>query len=326
MSKIIAGLGCVLGVFASLSCTDKSDYLYLHPEPKHVSAEHKLTELVTDADLDILWVIDNSGSMANHQQTVYDNVDQFINNLVTGSTLHWKMGLISTDKGDSPYLGFRAGDEVDYSMADAADRFKAAVRKLGTNGDGTERMYDPVLSTFQNFPNFLRANTTLAIILVTDAPEQSSTSTQDFVNGLIKLKQGNAGKLLFYGFLNPSDWCLPTDDAWMWAGSKYEQLTKLVKGAANKLCDPNFGANLATLGTDLTKAVAVPRITLPDIPIPSSIRVYHGNDLIPGGLPGKGNYWQYIINLNAIIFSDLSFSTGDQDKVRVVYDIDDGTR
>lgn len=218
-------------------------------------------------------------------------------------------------------MGLDPTDLMDYSMPNAGARFKAAVRRLGLDGDAYEKTFIPVQNALTRYPNFARPGAYLAIILVSDAPEQSRMSVQDFLKVLVAAK-GDLKHVLFYGFMAPRDWCpMSADDEWYWRGSPFEELLTHVGGAAYKLCDPQFGRNLSNLGSNLAKAVTIPRIFLDQRPRVASLKVmYHGQE-IPGGPKG---FWTYNYSANAIELNDLSFAPGDNESVRVLYDIDDG--
>lgn len=317
---LLWALVAVLGTI-QLSCQRRADFNYAVPDARFVSKEHKLKEMHGTNDVDILWVIDNSSSMGGHQATVIANIDQFMSGLEKDNKLHWKTGLISTDESQNPFEGFNLANELDYRTPNAAGRFAQAVRRLGLNGSTTEMTFDPVAKALYNNPKFIRPGAYLAIIVISDAPEQSRMSTADFVSILSNVK-GDLSKVLFYGFLFPSEWCSPSaDTVWAWAGSKFEALLKSVKGSAFKLCDPLFGRNLASLGQNLAQVVTTPRIYLEQRPVVKSLKVLRGTTEVPGG---NGGYWQYDYMANAIVFTDLAFAPGDNESVRVVYDIDDG--
>src|SRR5687768_4795521 len=65
----------------------------------HTSRVYDLPSAVTGqikVPVDILWVIDNSGSMGDKQIAVSMNASTFMSNFVTKTNLVWKMGLLST--------------------------------------------------------------------------------------------------------------------------------------------------------------------------------------------------------------------------------------
>ena len=314
------GLGVALGLMA---CQRPSDYLYVHPEPPKFKAQVKVKELIGTNQLDILWVIDNSGSMSSHQQNVIANMDRFITSLTAKSSLDWRSALISTSIADDPYAGMKKGTELVYSDPDVARKFKAAVANLGTSGDATEQTFDPVVKALTNYPQFLRPTAALAIILISDAPEQSKMDVVSFIQFLQRAK-GNLTSIYFYGFLNPSDWCPSTDSDFAWAGNPFEKLNKQLKGQIYKLCDPNFSNNLSDLGKNLGQELTSFRIYLKDIPRIDTMKIlYKGNELKAGG-PEEGGVWTYRIDVNAIEFSDLSFAPGLNESVDVHFDVDDG--
>ena len=82
--------------------------------------------------VDILWTIDNSGSMGDHQRDVIANANSFISQFTQSTALEWRMGLVSTDTQDEPYVGLIPGTELNYLTPNAVTKFQQAVRRLGT--------------------------------------------------------------------------------------------------------------------------------------------------------------------------------------------------
>lgn len=314
----ISFLGLILG------CDKPTNFNYLVPETKTVRKEVSIKQLIGTNQLDILWVIDNSGSMRDHQQNVIRNMNKFITALTSSSSLDWKSGLISTSEGELPFGGFAPGDEWLYSDPNVGRKMETAVGRLGTSGDATERTFTPVLDALQRYPNFLRSGGAFAIIVISDAPEQSDINADDFVQALSNYKGGLAGTY-FYGFLNPRDWCYPTDDTWAWLGSPFQQVNTQIKGKFYKLCDPDFATNLADLGKNLGEQVSKSRIYLKEVPRIETIRVFYKGQELPGGPQNMGGQWIYRVDLNAIEFHDLSFAPGPNESVQLRYDVDDGT-
>jgi len=312
----------IVMAFAFAACGGKSDYVYYTPPPpeaKFYDSTHKIKDIIGNSQVDMLWVVDNSGSMSNYQQSVIDNLSLFIDTLTAGSFLRWKIGLISTSIGESPYIGFVQGDDLTYLDKNADTKFKLAISKLGTSGDGQERTFTPVLTTLQNYPNFVRPDAALAIILVSDAPEQSDISTADFVSGLLKVK-GKLSNLYFYGTLDPSDWCQSTDDPFTWAGNKFDQLLQTIQGAAYPICDPKFGKNLIDIGNKIVSHATFPRIYLETRPKINTLNVYYNGQVLPSGPKEKGGVWIYNFGENAVVFYNVDFAPGESEEVRVTYE------
>lgn len=255
--------------------------------------------------LDILFVIDNSGSMMEHQQNVMRSADAFIHELSKEGG-DWKIGLISTSEKEAPFGGFQ--DEISSTTPDSVNRFIQAVGKLGINGDSFERPFASINNALMKNPRFLRASANLAIIVVSDAPEQSSLLAVEFIANLEVLGV-DLNRVSLFGYLNPSEWCTPTDDTWKMAGSVYEQLSSLMNTSYSKLCDGNLGGNLVTLGAQLGKQSKMGTLIIPSvshIPLPSapdfdSITVTYGTQTIPGTM---STGWIYDSLKNEVVLGD----------------------
>jgi predicted small lipoprotein YifL len=320
-------LSLALGVFALAGCENPGLLYHFQPPAAKVSdVTHQLKQLQGNSVVDILWVIDNSGSMGTHQANVIANIGVFLNQFAqSGNPLNWKMGLISTDKSDPPYIGFGLGQELTSRTPGNIGLFQNAVRRLGTSGAAVEEGFDPLLQALRVSPDFIRPRSTLAVILVTDAEEQGDEPVPSVLNRLA-LHQDLAD-VVGYGIFWTNDLgCLdnPQETNWTLRGSRYGDFIQALKGKAYPLCSSQFGANLADLGKDLVKRVVAPRLFLDARPRLQTLRVvYQGRD-IPAGLPGTAGAWYYDERLNAIVFHDLSFAPGDQEEVRVVFEEDNG--
>src|SRR4051812_39209706 len=79
-------------------CNRDSGLLYHLKDRQVVRTDQttKIKEVVGNNRLDILWVIDNSGSMQQHQQNVIDNTEKFMKAFTKKSHLDWQMGLLSS--------------------------------------------------------------------------------------------------------------------------------------------------------------------------------------------------------------------------------------
>ena len=130
------------------------------------------------APVDILWVIDNSGTMSELQYAIggaFPNLEAELSALA----IDWQMGILSTDMSDPEHRGRMveiAGDGsvfMDPSFSDVATRFALRVR-LGEDGSPVERGLEaswaalsPPLGTHDH-EGFLRDDARLAIIFVSD--------------------------------------------------------------------------------------------------------------------------------------------------------------
>jgi hypothetical protein len=323
------GMIAALTVLALSGCNDEGYLFFQEIVPGKVSdVTHKLKQLQGNPVVDILWVIDNSGSMYNHQQNVISNTALFMSQFVqasSGNTLNWKMGLVSTDKSDRPFVGFTVGDELSSSTPGNVANFQAAVNRLGTSGTYLEEGFDPLLGALRGFPNFVRPNSTLAVIFVTDAQEQGGMSVPDVLAELSKFKA--ISSTVSYGIFWTADLGCgknPGEGDWNLSGSRYGEFIQATSGKTYPLCARDFGKNLADLGKDLVSRITAPKLFLESRPRVSTLKVLYQGVELKAGLPGRGGVWYYASELNAIVFHDLTFAPGDDEEVQVIYEEDTG--
>lgn len=323
--QCIALCAIALGIFA---CARNTDFLH-HVLPQPLSEEtvgsYYVKDIVGGSMVDVIWVIDNSGSMYDDQQIIIANTALFMDEFTKKNNIDWKMGLLSTDTDNVPYVGFDPLEPLNTHTANPVPVFQDAVSRLGTGGDIYEKFYDPIEKAITDYPKFLRPHAALALIHVSDAPEQSMQSTQQFLDFLAKQKN-TLKRVLGYGVLWPQEWCTDSsgDDSFYLAGSRYEEFFGAVKGKTYALCRKDFGKDLADLGKSIVNLTMSPRIPLTKRPRPKSIRVVHKGVDLPGGLKEEGGFWLYDFDLNAILFHDLDFAPGDQEEVQVIYREDNG--
>lgn len=261
-------------------------------------------------DVDILWVIDNSGSMDAYQQAVINNSAAFISQFTASSRLHWKMGLISTDRKESPYMGFAT--PVDWQTSNAVQVFNQAVGRLGTMGDGlAEATFQPTVNVLSAYPKWLRPNAYFIVIAVSDELEQSTMDTNTFLNSIQRKLGGDLSKFIVYGVYGPD-----SNDMW---NRKYEEVVNRTGGKIYSLQSPDYGVLLADLGKDLVQKTTVvnPIVLLDQRPIAKTIQVYYkGRFLIPT------KEWTYNPEYNFIEIQDPKILDSANLKVDISFEID----
>lgn len=276
------------------------------------------TTEVGSAFLDILWVIDNSGSMAQYQTAVENNTDIFIDTFSKSTPLLWKMGLISTDTANTPYVGFFTSDQLLWTTPNGVQKFKDAVRRLGTSGDPVEKTFDPTIKHLKANPQFLRPDAYLAIIMVSDAEEQSNVSPQYFSQFLWDLKGGDKKKVLSYGVL--WDPTCPNNGETV-PVPRYVEFLRLTSGKQYVICQPDYGKVLSEIGKDLlTKVVKIgDTIALEYLPDPATIKVSYKGVALRKGPKSMGGQWVYDPIKNIIRLVDTSMIQVTDPNVMVTY-------
>ena len=322
-----------------ISCDREDDYVYFDQPPvqETFSRTFNILSLVQDKKIDILWVVDNSGSMHDIQQNIVTNTALFMQAFQKNKHIEWKMGLVSTDKGEDPYLGFDRLAPFDHTSINPVSTFQTNVNRLGTNGDAWEyvfynvdRMISPILQTATDRTHFFRADAHLVVIMVTDEEEQSDGinrtlyQAQSFYNHLRGLK--SADKVIrFYGAFGLGDMqgCSSSDD---YLASSFEEIINLTGGFAISACDSTFGNRLADVGSDIVSILKSPSIPINARPKTETLEVFFKGKKLPGGPKSLGGIWYYNRAHSTIDFYDLDFAGGNLKvaDVEVRFDIDDG--
>ncbi|MBY0470502.1 VWA domain-containing protein [bacterium] len=315
LAAALVGSALIMG-----GCGENKKFVYPIKEPgARVEMIHNLqsAEMRQGGDVDILWVIDNSGSMGTYQKQVIANTSMFINEFVRkAGGLNWRMGLISTDLADEPYIGMKPADAFDSRSHSVVSRFQNAVAKLGTGGDSTEQMFAPLKKVMKNNSWFFRKNAALAIILVTDVDEGVDLTVKIDPVAMAKELKAYKGRntVLLYGVFGMPDIggmnCPAESTGYTFKASRYKQFFDQFPYQVYPACDPKFGQNLAELGRDLVNKIInyTPRIPLTTVPMPETLKLTYDGKILPGGSPDNGGFWSYEQDENMIYFPDLSFS------------------
>lgn len=322
---------CLLLTLIASSCGKNDKFIYYQPQSqKNITEDSKITDLLGSSAVDLIWVVDNSGSMEPAQNNISQNSALFLDNFIkTG--IDWKLGLISTDARNRPFLGFDSNAPFDSKSQNPVGTFQNAIDSLGTNGSPTEETFEPILKHLDRYPDFLRKNTPLVFIIVTDALEQSDIKEKDFMIELRKII-GNDRKLYVYTVLDAKDnGCSGTQDSsynpLIYKGSPYEAFTLDSDGGKNyPMCSPKFGELLAELGNDIKNKVQNLNLYLKERPKTSTLKITYHGEVLPGGPQSSGGYWYYDYSLNAITFYNVNFAKGEIESVSVSYDKDDGIK
>lgn len=305
-----------------MACGKDGGYVY-NTKPFVSKLSTETYQLVGDGgQVDIIWVIDNSGSMSPIQRQVIDNANLFMQDFIKNKSLEWRMGLLSTDISEEPYLGFAS--YFNHTSTDPVGTFGTAVRQLGTSGSGYEQSFDPVVKNLDKFSAFLRPNAMLIVIFVTDEEEQSNISAQDFLGNLLKRKGGDINRLRVYGAFNARDFGCSSGTMMGYTGSPFEEAINATKGKAYKTCNPTFGSDLAKLGQEIVSISSRASIMLKNRPLTETLKVIYNSEELEAGPRSEGGRWFYDGESNSIRFHDLEFVDFNIKNVQVSYEIDEG--
>jgi hypothetical protein len=319
LSKLVllalAALLCGVVLSACSEVSPKKD-----PKPR-IKPDEKVQDLgetvVFNPSVDILFVIDDSGSMSGHQRNLSRNVDLFVNELQNNQILDYHIGVItSTVGGWNPRTtgdGRLFGNPryVERSTPNGLQALRSNL-VVGTDGAADERFFEPTvmalsapLNTTWN-AGFYRPDAHLAIIFITDTDDQSrGWDAPTFHSFLVSLKSGDKDKVLPYAVFIPV-----ADRVCSRSGEeppqKIEAFMRLSGGISFGLCDPDYGQKLAGIGKILVERIGK-TVYLTRPPQVHTIEVRFGTQLIPNEAKTG---WTYDPEKNALILGDeITWST-----------------
>ena len=265
-------------------------------------------------NLDILWVIDNSGSMADEQESVAKNFDAFISNFIK-KNVDFRMAITTTDSRELWKGLVRKGSMETLTSAKAKEdqeifinNFKELI-KVGTQGNGVEIG----MASITNFvevhgANFLRDDAYFVVILVTDEDDQSPLNASDYANELKKAKS-DAGKIKVFSIVDMKS-KPKTGGSLVKGHERYKEFSKLTNGYIHDI-NQDFAKSLKSIGDSVSQLVN--NFKLAHTPVPGTLRVYVNNELIAAGKT------TFVENDNLIVFKKGSEPKSGS-SIRVDYD------
>ena len=174
-----------------------------------------------DGKVDILWVIDDSGSMGDEQKALAYNFDVFIHEFLE-KNIDFKMAITTTD--GSSYKNGRSVCDFRVLDATAANTNEskfvkdfASCIKVGTRGSGREQGLQTSESFVSRYiENWMRSDAYLVVVYVSDEEDQSSKSVQAYVDNFKGLKK-TSGLIKLYSIVTEKK----TSNRWETIGSRY---------------------------------------------------------------------------------------------------------
>lgn len=231
-----------------------------------------------DAAVDILWVIDNSGSMGNEQDDLANNFNLFIQDFITRG-IDFKMAITTTD-GRSSYAGVMRGDTNQLTDEAAANNEAQFIQnfqnwiRVGTGGSGTEMGLYGSQRFFERYSSWARSNAYLAVVYVSDEQDQSNGTVQSYVDALRALKS-NAGYIKPYSIVTTEN---PGSQESL--GTRYVELTNGMNGVVADIHQPFYDTLRDFGGSILNLLDSFP---LSSAPIDNQIRItLNGQELTSG--------------------------------------------
>ena len=235
--------------------------------------------------VDILWVIDPSGSMSAHHAAVLLGIEQML--LALPSNVNWRLDIIPADP-------FRAQNLVSFPIL-PGDSFSVVQNNLQSNISGHwEKGFDSVFMYMHNntyAQNWMRPDAALLVVFVSDENDQSGHTVQDFINWLSVVR--NEVFIASIVNVDPSVSVCPGYYNPIEIGLKYMDLTNYFGGQIIDICSPDWSSGVSQVAQQVQLIEAVP---LDFTPVSvDHIEVFVDNVLYPD--------WTWDEPSNSIIFT-----------------------
>lgn len=291
-----------------------------------LSGEGQISPTVTDTfsqvptpQADVLFIVDNSGSMSEEQSSLSANLSQFLS-YAQANSIDYQIAVTTTDIQSNAEAGrFVSGPLgqingtpriITPQTPNGLNLFQQFVNQ-GTNGSGTERgleaaylaLSDPLINTHN--AGFLRTDAALAIIFVSDEADFSSQQAQFYENFFRNIK-GFQNSSMFsasavVGTQQP--FCNgPGGNADY--GAQYISVANNTGGVVESICSANWGQTLSNIG--LNSFGLRRSFQLSSQPVPVTISVQVNGTPIPGTSPTGTMNWSYDMGTNSVVFTQGS--------------------
>lgn len=248
--------------------------------PPDLAAEEQVDRItqVTIPAVDVLWVVDNSCSMEEEQRALRDNFGSFMQ-YFTGSGLDYHVGVVSTDMDNRQESGklildsSRDSRYIDNTMTEAEALSSFQDRTLlGVNGSGTESGLDAVMAAltterYTTNDGFYRDEASLSIVIISDEPDQSDVSVNEFTSWIGGLKTDEEYSVTFSAIVGPDRSTCPAAER----GTYYIEVATQLDGIIWPICTEDWSSVLEELG--LRAAGLKQEFFLSLVPVGESIAV-----------------------------------------------------
>ena len=258
--------------------------------------------------LDVIFVIDNSGSMNIFQQELSDQMTNFMNIFIS-SGADYHLAFITTDSGR--FRGTGSVYWIDGTFLNPVDWAQGVIDSIGTGGSGIEKGIEYAKAALEGDAapggDFWRDDATMVIIYVSDEPDFSIggwsayTSFFDNIKPSIDLMRHFA---VIGDYPGGCYWQSPHSSNWrnVAFGSGYWDMTQRYNGAWYSICATDWGTQMQDLANTVTTRKTF-ELEEPD-PIEDTILVTVNGQVVYD--------WSYNPNSNAVVFDDTSIPDANQ--------------
>jgi hypothetical protein len=190
--------------------------------------------------VDVLLVVDNSGSMAPYQEKLSTDFGGFFEFFAQGE-VDWQLAVVHTD-GNDPTLGRIRGPVVTTETLDPEALF-AEIVNVGTQGGGLEVGLEAAARALANpSQDFPREDASTSVIFVSDEQDSSPYAVAEYVNDFYELHGQRARHSFNASALTVTELadCTPEQFQASSQGTRYIEAARLTGGITANLCVDDF--------------------------------------------------------------------------------------
>lgn len=303
------------------------------------------TDLFTDSatqDVDVLFVVDDSGSMSHEQQNLATSFDAFIKKASEWNS-NFQIG-VTTTSITFPTAGVLQGSPP-FVTPDNWEKFIHNVQ-VGTTGSGTEQglwaakialgapttdvteepcsqdsdcgFFHVCMSGFCGGKNqfFIRESASLELVFLSDEEDQSPESTDEYLKYFRSIKGfDKPDQMHIHAIVGPAGGC-DSEMGEAVAGHPYLELAQATGGVTYSICEQDFAKGLEGIGEVAFSAQM--RYFLTKLPAPTSIEVTIDSYPCPPLTLGQFN-WIYDAESNSVKLSEGSVCKAEPGSVVEIY-------
>lgn len=266
-------------------------------------------EIVVNNKVDLLFLIDNSSSMQQHQQRLSDQIDSLMLSL-EALKMDYHLGVITTSMGGSQKNGGELiGDpKVLTSFTPGVLDLIKSRFVVGQGGSNNERGLESLMEALsedalkQKYPEFLRPEAQLVILVLSDEDDHSTLySPADVARYLDSIKPptpvfDKAWVLHFIGVTSLTGNCR-TYNQYADPGLRYMDLASYSGGIMESICSADLKSALKGIETKIIQILT--DFYLVKRPVLGTLKVFVNQVLVP---ENSENGWSYNEELNFIRF------------------------
>lgn len=283
--------------------------------------------------VDILWVVDNSGSMLTKQQSLATSFSSFTSVFINRG-FDFNMAILTTDTRtvlaggqESKFQG--TPTVLSQTVSNWSSTFQTNV-VVGFNGDSDAKPLDAVINGLSTAnlagdnAGFLRSSAHLAVIFVTDADDddESTNRRAALISFLDALKPAVVDPSTGLSKRNYTLNAVAVDTSngqYTTCGAPYENglelqaLVAATEGSFASICEADFSSGLTTLSNGIAEVIT--QLPLKRAPNTSTITVTFNGAMVPNN---STNGWTYVSSGQKIVFHGTYIPT-DGTSINVSY-------